>query len=102
MKRISLFIFTVLFLGGALIAIYRFPQAHIESVTLVNGKIEVVKSQINPIQTSYLVFNGPDEPLQKRVWKEIYSVQGGQIVLEKIIEAKIIPAEDERWEFPKE
>jgi hypothetical protein len=110
MKRITFLILATLFLGGVAMAIYQFPQAQIESVELVNGKIEIVKSQVNPVTDVNLVYKkvnasgftyveSSEQRLPKRVWKEIYIAKNGVIILEKIIEAKIIPAADERWEF---
>lgn len=81
-----------------------YPADHIESFNLmVNGKIEVIKSQIARIYTSDLVYrpNGQIQEPPKRVWKEIYIAKDGIIILEKTIEGKVIPAQDERWEFPE-
>ena len=105
MKRSIIFFVILLFsIGG--FAVFRFPEAKIESVELVNGKIEVVKSQVESIFTSDLVYRPTSEvqfqEAPKIVWKEIYAAKDGAIVLEKIIQGKIIPAQDERWEFPKE
>jgi len=101
MKRIVILILAILFLGGISMAVYRFPAEHIESVVLVEGKIEIVKSQVNAVQNQYLLLTSiPQNPgLSKHIWKEIYIAKDSKIVLEKIIEGKFIPAQDERWEF---
>lgn len=112
MKQPLVFLVIALLSIGAF-AVYRFPEVNILSVELVNGKIEVVKSQYR--YSTYTVTNTPlvigqSITLQgdfshlvsgNRVWKEIYAAKDGQIVLEKIIEAKVVPAQDERYEFPK-
>jgi hypothetical protein len=103
MKKVLLLILAVFLLGGAVMAVFQYPPEHIESVTLVNGKMEIVKSQeiLSPYTTSdnVILLSTSGSILNKRVWKEIYIAKGGQIVLEKIIEGKIIPAQDEHWEF---
>ena len=99
MKRIVILILAILFLGGISMAVYRFPAEHIESVVLVEGKIEIVKSQIDIIQVHLLTYPLQNNRSLKRIWKEIYIAKDGKIVLEKTIEGKFIPAQDERWEF---
>ena len=101
MKRFMILVLSVLFLGGASMAVYHFPAEHIEGMFLIDGKIEIVKSQVNPSQVLLLTYPVQDPGLQKRIWKEIYIAKDGKIVLEKTIEGKITPAQDERWEFPE-
>jgi hypothetical protein len=97
MKR---FILTFLFFGGMIMSqVYEFPPVIIHSVNLVGGKIEVAKSQIDAIQCAFSTW--PSSWLSKKVWKEIYAAKNGTIVLEKVIEGKIIPAQDEKWDFPE-
>jgi len=126
MKQIVILILAVLFLGGISMAVFHYPADHIESVTLVDGKIEIVKShdygvsvqsmqcqnnggmdlvykplELGRLEGNILLLPSNNMLFTKRIWKEIYIAKDGKIVLEKTIEGKIIPAQNERWEFPE-
>jgi hypothetical protein len=108
-----LLVLMVLFLGGVAMCVYHSPKETILSINLIGGKIEIIKTQDGAnIQSMYAATNnlaifGGDSILlpapisfnNRRVWKEIYIAKNGVIVLEKIIEGKIIPAQEERIEF---
>lgn len=69
------------------------PLQQVVSAKFANGKIEII------IREKNIFINGvPD-----RVWKEIYGVKRGEIVLEKTIQGMLCPAHmvEERIEFPE-
>lgn len=75
-------------------------STRIESFSVVDGVVEVVKSQ--PVQTMVCTLSYPNlfaPQVSRRVWKEIYRVKDGKIVLSETVEAMIFPAQEERWEF---
>lgn len=113
MRKTMLLVLMVLFLGGAAMCVYHPPKEIILSINLIDGKLEIIKTQdgVN-IQSMFATTNSPaifqgdsillPAPISfnnRRVWKEIYIAQNGVIVLEKVIEGKIIPAQEERIEF---
>lgn len=75
-------------------------NVRIEAFRYYVGKIYVVKSEIIP--TKKYSIGHPIIATRKRVWLEIYVADGRKIILYKIINAKLIPAKPEVWEFEKE
>jgi hypothetical protein len=75
----------------------------IESVTLLGDKIEVVKRSTAYPSNIPAVYCSPTpcDWTIRRAWKEVYAVKDGKIVLECTIEAKILPATKESYEWPK-
>lgn len=74
----------------------------VESITLVNGQLEVVKQSVSDLSSipAMACVASPCDWSRRRVWKEVYGVKNGKITLLKTIEGKIIPAQDERIEWP--
>lgn len=75
----------------------------IESVTLSEGKPEIVKrsTRVPSLIPAIACFPGPCDWTIRRVWKEVYAVKDGKIILEATIEGKISPATKEAYEWPK-
>lgn len=75
----------------------------VESVALVNGQLEIVKRSASyPVYVPAVACwpNNCDLRSQ-RVWKEVYGVKDGKLILLETIEGKIVPAQAERVEWPK-
>lgn len=71
---------------------------------LKDGQLEITKrSACIPSMTSSInCWPTPCDFTIHKVWKEIYTARDGKIVLSKTIEGKIVPAQSERIEWPKE
>jgi hypothetical protein len=74
------------------------PNQKIISVTLVNGKLEVIRK----IPSNLMYGNGLSTP--DSVFKDIYGVKGDEIVLEQTIQGKHTPPQNipEKIEFDEE
>lgn len=67
------------------------PNVVIKTVYLKDGKLEVIKRE--PSNQCYAVYrtDGRSTQVPDKVWKEIYGVKDGKIVLEQTIDAEVIP-----------
>lgn len=72
---------------------YPSVRHELESAEFVDGKIEIVKRVLSNISTY--------PPSPETVIKEIYGVQGNEIVLERTITGKVVPEQiiEESFEF---
>jgi len=70
----------------------------VEESYMENGKLILVKRGIS---TPSLTTCAGTDCFGEQAWKEIYTAKDGQIVLERIIRGKIIPAQAERVEWPE-
>jgi hypothetical protein len=68
--------------------------------TFKNGNIYVLKGEVLP--GSYYFDGSTRRDRHKRIWCEIYVARWNKIVLYKTINAKIIPATPETWEFDEQ
>lgn len=78
-------------------------QETVESAVMVDGRLEIVKRSISypsaiPALHCWL---SPCDWSRRRVWKEIYGVKDGKLLLLETIEGKIIPVQAEHVEWPK-
>ena len=65
-----------------------------------DGKLEIVKEQKCRPNFTYSMNSLTYEPNTRKVWKEIYAIQGEKIGLQSTVEARVIPAQDERVVWP--
>lgn len=93
-----LFACTLAAVTPAAAEMYYRPKPTIVSVELVDGRIEVTKRK--PVESWISPASSVGRPVDE-IWKEIYVVDGGEIVLRGIAHGKIVKAE-ERVEFGEE
>lgn len=74
----------------------------IESVSVVNGQLEIVKrSTCTPTAIPAIAcIPGPCDFTKRRVFKEVYGARDGKVALLYTVEGKIVPAQAERVEWP--
>lgn len=75
----------------------------IVSVEHKDGRIEVTKrSNYMPSSVPAIVCAPqPCDWMIRKVWREVYEAKDGKIVLSKKIEGRVLPAQDEKIEWPK-
>ena len=83
-----------------ILSVGSFPSPVIASVSLINGKLEVIKRY--PSGGMYAC--NPPMPVPDSIEKDIYIAKNGKIVLEKTIKGKVIPPQrtEEKIVFPEE
>ena len=77
------------------------PMSRITSVEITDHSVTVEYRYESGLCCDYLTGDSPVcEP--PRVWREIYKVQNGKLVLVRRVEAKIIPPRPQRIEWPSD